>query len=369
MSIAELKDGRAPVRHIVSLDGTWQRGEQEHPTNIKLLHDALSDLGTDGMLQNKVYFDGGGTKGSYLIRMWNGLAGADLDDRIIEAYEHLCKNYKPGDDIALVGFSRGAFTARSLNGMIYKCGILKDTDNLKKTTREAYNFYRDGHHPKSNTAKNFRAENSYQECPKINLACFETVGELGVPKQLLFFSPLSHCFNKFHDTKLNENTIVAIHALSIDEQRVNLQHTPMTCDESCSTNFQRAWFAGDHNSIGGGNKEDRPLSDISGLWMANKLTELISIGYKQEVLSNVFHPDPTANPESDFKLRARSWPWKLARLQPRVLPEGAPLHPSVLERIIKVSSYNPENLNGHIKAALAKKAYEPINLLPKSRFG
>jgi hypothetical protein len=53
------------------------------------------------------------------------VTGWGIDDEIIEAYTWLIQNFDDGDEIFIFGFSRGAYTARRLSGLICKCGVLK----------------------------------------------------------------------------------------------------------------------------------------------------------------------------------------------------------------------------------------------------
>jgi uncharacterized protein (DUF2235 family) len=59
------------------------------------------------------------------LETWiEGVTGVGVDDNIRSAYQFIAQNFVPGDEIYLFGFSRGAFTARSLAGLITPCGIL-----------------------------------------------------------------------------------------------------------------------------------------------------------------------------------------------------------------------------------------------------
>lgn len=66
------------------------------------------------------------------------ITGLGLSENIREAYAFLADNYSPGDSIFLVGFSRGAFTARSLAGLISQVGLLK-----KQHMGRFYQIFRD----------------------------------------------------------------------------------------------------------------------------------------------------------------------------------------------------------------------------------
>src|SRR5690606_17210148 len=114
-------------RLVICCDGTWNRADQEEddipcPTNVVKI--AFRIAKRDGDIPQLVYYDEGVGTGNSLDRVTGGAFGRGLEENIHQAYRFLIANYEPGDEIFLFGFSRGAFTARSLGGMIRKCGIL-----------------------------------------------------------------------------------------------------------------------------------------------------------------------------------------------------------------------------------------------------
>src|SRR4051812_47997249 len=112
-------------RIVICCDGTWQRPEQrwlgmDSPTNVWRLAASVAKVGTD--VPQIVWYDQGVGTGDPLDIATGGLTGSGLNQNIIEAYRFLVSNYVVGDEIYLFGFSRGAYTVRSLAGMIRKCG-------------------------------------------------------------------------------------------------------------------------------------------------------------------------------------------------------------------------------------------------------
>ncbi|MGZ9106339.1 MAG: phospholipase effector Tle1 domain-containing protein, partial [Rhodoplanes sp.] len=112
---------------VVCCDGTWNTpddtdGGMPAPTNVRRLFNALADKDDSGTAQKKYYHPGVGTSGRWWKRIAGGGGGAGLADNVKSAYQWLAYNYRPGDNIFLFGFSRGAFTVRSLSGMIDCCG-------------------------------------------------------------------------------------------------------------------------------------------------------------------------------------------------------------------------------------------------------
>jgi uncharacterized protein (DUF2235 family) len=105
-------------RIVICFDGTWNKAEQGAPTNVR----RLSELIDRTEEQLKWYDEGVGTG------QWEKLRGAfgfGLSRNIQQGYAYLVLTYEPGDEIFLFGFSRGAYTARSLSGLIRKCGVLR----------------------------------------------------------------------------------------------------------------------------------------------------------------------------------------------------------------------------------------------------
>jgi uncharacterized protein (DUF2235 family) len=104
-------------RLAIFLDGTFNT--LNNNTNVW----RLKSLTVDNSDQRVYYSQGVGTQRGEVIR--GGVAGYGIDDEIIEAYTWLIQNFDDGDEIFIFGFSRGAYTARSLSGLISKCGVMK----------------------------------------------------------------------------------------------------------------------------------------------------------------------------------------------------------------------------------------------------
>ena len=120
-------------RIVVCADGTWNRPEknlkEDVPTNVIRLARAVSPVAGDGMPQ-QVFYDWG--LGSYHDEWSAGTMGSGIHKNIMDGYRYIVQNYSPGDELFLFGFSRGAYTVRSLCGLINNCGI------LKRQTRVSY---------------------------------------------------------------------------------------------------------------------------------------------------------------------------------------------------------------------------------------
>src|SRR5690606_19012552 len=136
---------------------------------------------TEGMSQLTYYGQGVGT-GQSIDKLTGGAFGHGLEDNIFSAYRFLAFNYLPEDEIFLFGFSRGAYTARSLAGMIRKCGILSKLSSSKYLS--ALHLYRNDCHPDDLQPTEFRKAHSVCGENKIAIkfiGVWATVGALGIP--------------------------------------------------------------------------------------------------------------------------------------------------------------------------------------------
>ena len=154
-------------RLVVCCDGTWNRPDQLQagvpaPTNVTKLALAVLRRGEDGVEQVLHYEKGVGT--GRFERLRGGAFGLGLSRNVRACYRFVCETYEPGDDIFLFGFSRGAFTARSLGGLLRNSGILR-RDQLHQVD-EAYRLYRsraDRHHPHAPEARLFRRMHAHPD--------------------------------------------------------------------------------------------------------------------------------------------------------------------------------------------------------------
>jgi uncharacterized protein (DUF2235 family) len=211
-----------------------------------------------------------------------GATGAGLDKNIKDVYQFFMLNYEPGDCLFLFGFSRGAYTARSLAGFIRNCGILKP-ENIHLLDK-AYALYRDRNvytHPESDLMKSFRAtyclkaEKGANIIPVHFIGVWDTVGALGIP--LSVWKMYNQRKYKFHDVKLSSHVCHAYQALAIDERRALFSPTLWEKSDTVKAdpnhpqhkNMEQRWFAGVHSNVGGG-YSDCGLSNLALDWMIRK---------------------------------------------------------------------------------------------------
>lgn len=271
-----------PKRLIVCCDGTWNTADQAiagkpSPTNVTKVALSVAPGDAAGVRQLVYYHDGVGT--SRRERFIGGAFGVGLSRNVFDAYRFLIDNYEDGDWLYLFGFSRGAFTARSLAGMIRNCGILRSRDDDR--IDQAWALYRSSaEKPDGVSSTLFRRAYSYE--PRIHfIGVWDTVGALGVP--VLgppWLRPIVTRLNRrweFHDTRLSSQVGGAFHALAIDERRAafapTLWHQKPGADrQEPRQELKQVWFTGVHCDIGGG-YPDTSLSDIALLWMVDRARE------------------------------------------------------------------------------------------------
>lgn len=191
------------------------RPETERPSNIVQLAKAVDAEDIDGVQQIVFYDKGLGTSG-LLDKYTGGMFGEGIDINIQELYADLALNYDDGDEIYLFGFSRGAYTVRSLAGMIHAAGLVR-RDQLE-FVEEAYELYRRKEATDSEGPTEFRKVHG-SRVPITCVVCFDTVGALGIPDSFGMLSRRSRQRYEFLDTTLNSDIKNAIHVLSIDEER------------------------------------------------------------------------------------------------------------------------------------------------------
>lgn len=252
-------------RLAIFFDGTWNSadGDGTIDTNVVKLSRAVHATQGTEHHQIVLYLRGVGSTGVALERLVAGATGEGIDDIIRSAYMFVAQNYVPGDEIFIFGFSRGAFSARSLAGFIGAAGIAK-RQSLGQLKR-LWDHYRTPPPRDQNAIADIgRHTDVHIKC----LGVWDTVGSLGVPAFLLFDEKLNAPY-QFHDTTPSAIVDNAYHALAIDEMRDEFVPTLWTGDKPAGVTIEQVWFAGGHSDVGGGYAECG-LSDIPLVWMAEK---------------------------------------------------------------------------------------------------
>ena len=384
----------AGKRIVICADGTWSSpyrddGGDPRLTNVVRLSQAIVPVAADRTPQLVYYQSGGGTGWARVDRVLGGGMGIGISRHIVDAYTFLVANYEAGDDVFLFGFSRGAYTVRSLAGLIRNCGILRKAhaDRIE----EAYGHYRErdaaGWHPSGADAVAFRERYAWREPVRRDdergqdttirfLGVWDTVGALGVPGG--FLRHLAKRRYAFHDTQLSRWVDHAYQALALDERRAPFFPTlwdPVS-PRLPGQSLLQAWLPGVHANVGGG-YVDAGLSDVALDWLAthatahgleldwtairrrpNPLGAIVdsqTLGFRALGLWMKLNPARLFRASSDVQSTAdaaiaRRTSWTGDCVRP--VPATTVVHPSVHQRRVGRADYRPPNVLGPTPAAL-----------------
>jgi uncharacterized protein (DUF2235 family) len=333
-------------RIAIFCDGTWNTPDKSEDgklcqTNVVKMANALSSVSSDGTAQMLYYDTGIGSEGKMSKRVFDGATGFGISGKILQAYRFVINNYEPGDELFLFGFSRGAFTVRSLSGLIRNSGILK-TVNLN-LVEKAYSIYRSRHprfQPREIEATLFRRTYAVEETTRIKfIGVWDTVGALGNP---LFMKSILSRRNQFHDTDLSSRVDHAFHALAVDEKRKNFEATLWHQQPGIKEQvLEQVWFPGVHSDVGGGYPETG-LSDIALQWMLQK-----AMSCKLSFERITANPDSTARMHETYtgfyKLQSKLFR-PIDKADPNDGRTNESLHPTVMQRYKNDNTYKPKNL-------------------------
>jgi uncharacterized protein (DUF2235 family) len=380
-------------RIVICLDGTWNKvAKPDEVTNVVKFAQSVQSVASDGVSQIVYYNSGVGT-GGRVDRFLGGVFGAGLKSNVQRAYAFLTLNFVQGDEIYIVGFSRGAYTARALAAIVNSVGVLQSQEferfeeaweyyRVPPAIRRAERLRREGEAdargnkqklgPEPATAHQQQAVKTiedkradwFRRTTVKALGVWDTVGSYGIPSGLAI-SGLAYNFTVrhlgFHDRQLGNNIENAFHAIALDEARSAFQPTLWTASgQPPKGNVEQVWFPGVHSDVGGGYKSTG-LSDLALLWMMDRMVGT-GLGIDAQFVRETVDPCPLCElHRSDSKF------WRLLRPYRRQLfgdrtpiigPDGQPetvinekLHWCLAERLQGGGLFK-----GHFKS------YEPSNL-------
>jgi uncharacterized protein (DUF2235 family) len=313
---------------VYCADGTWDSSASH--TNVYKLYKGLVTSAD----QVPLYDDGVGASANPIFKIVGGAFGTGLWQKIKDGYTKIAHLYEAGDPLYIFGFSRGAFTARSLAGMILACGLPTENfaDGMVDTIFDAY---RD---------KSQRADLP-NKLPSIKLVkpditmvgVWDTVGSLGIPSAIGGIDPIVY---GFLDTNLHPNIKNAYQALAIDEKRAQFPPTLWQGPTAPGQTLEQVWFTGAHSDVGGGEPDDLPgttaLSDITLAWMMSKA----------EALGLEFAGDIPMPLDTALALDAFHESWKVFNGVPirRKIAANSSISNSVAVRCANESTWRPQNL-------------------------
>ncbi|MGA2672709.1 MAG: DUF2235 domain-containing protein [Terracidiphilus sp.] len=315
-------------------DGTWD--EPANNSNVNQLYNAAAK--TDNV-QLTFYDSGVGTDGNPISDLLGGALGAGLVQKIKQGYTAIAAQYLPGDQIFIFGFSRGAYTGRSLAGMIATSGLPTVNQNDPQCLDMAFEAYRNI--SQRQMLLDTLNETYQMDNAKIQLlGVWDTVGSLGIPA---LFGGIDVIQYGFLDTGLHPDVLNAVQALSIDERRLQFQPALWTSVPVPGQSLTQVWFSGVHCDVGGGYPPDPgglALSNITLHWMASYARNC-GLAFNPDA----FPPEPQL---ADALATLHNSLTGLYRLTPhsRNIVEGSSLCVSVQQRCqTPTSNYAPENLH------------------------
>lgn len=274
---------RGPVNHVVLLDGTMGALKPAKLTTIGLLFRYMRMR----VPRASLYYGKG-----LQYREWRDFRdvwlGWGVDAQILRAYGWLAMRYRPGDRIFLLGYSRGAFAARSLAGLIDRVGLLRAEEATERNVVLAWRHYEGAIAPDA-----FRHAHCHEATPIEMVGVFDTVAALGV--QIPFFWMFAANHYQFHDHHLGPSVRHGFQALALHETRSILEPLVWDCAGTEAERIEQVWFRGCHADIGGqlsGHEGARPLANIPLVWMLDRAEGLgldLPPGWRAD-----FVTDPTA---------------------------------------------------------------------------
>ncbi len=309
-------------RIALFLDGTWNDADSN--TNVWRANEMLESHGSDGTKQISMYQVGVGKK--WYEPISGGAFGKGLSENVLEAYQWLQQTYDDGaddaapDEVFIFGYSRGAYTARSLAGLIARCGLLNGESPL--SPNDVYERYRAQETPLYTLEywqrRPHKADRELTRDEQVLLSTarrikikfigvWDTVGTLGIP-----FADIPGVSSKrfaFHNTRLSTIYEHCYHALAIDEHRKPFQPTLWTDfipkDETAESNrkktiVEQRWFVGAHANVGGGGEGPSRLAKVPLHWMLDH-AERCGLKFKtRESLDGTEHLDTISDSFARF---------------------------------------------------------------------
>lgn len=341
-------------RIVICLDGTANQIGAGNPTNVAKLFGMLDK---DDPSRQLAYYDPGvGTLAPAAARsgvprtlslLYMRAFGTGLKANVAEAYQYLMQHWRPGDEISIFGFSRGAYTARALAGMLLRPGLMHPgSDNLLPYAVEKYAINRDFNKDEYAKWKEFADAFCWRTDDE---PLFQTI-KLNDPKQVWHYAvPVAYLglwdtvkaagFLRFGNlrwpyTKSLPNVARIRHAVSIDERRRPYREYLV---ERHPRGLEERWFAGVHCDVGGTFEPEHNLATIALKWVVDgALPDL-------HLTPGAYEANCTIN-ETFAKgaIHQNGALWALAGSRKRPIPAEAAFHPSVLRRRQYDPGYLPD---------------------------
>lgn len=367
-------------RIVVCYDGTWNAlTDPGAVTNVVRVGQAVKATDENNRSQI-VYYNAGVGSGGPIDQLLGGLFGVGVRDNVKRGLAFLTLNWTEGDEIYIFGFSRGAYTARALAGIITAIRGVPRQEYFHRL-EDIWNFYRLSPRERysDEARRKYEIDQMVLEVPRPAplvkcLAVWDTVGSYGIPAGLGLglARKLTSWTHGFHDNMLHPRIQVGLQALAVDEQRPAFSPTTWVGDPTEvneNQHVEQVWFAGAHANVGGGYLRSG-LSDLALIWIMARVEALTKLRFSEDYIAKNFWPCAACS-----LYRSSSGWWWFTRLSPyrrplfpgpklieawfrgkkekrKMIPINEKIHWSVVERLDRTAildekiskSYAPSNL-------------------------
>lgn len=368
-------------RLIICCDGTWNDADSEDasPSNVTRISRLFSLACDDGSVQIVNYQSGVGTGSNTADTLLGGAFGIGVAERVRDAYYFLAQNYMPGDDIILIGFSRGAFTARSVAGLIGQIGLLtregmedfypifEDMESWNKPSyKDPFPTRPFPDKPTGPLAAPLYRQKladlgmTRPDVPVKAIAVWDTVGSLGIPQTALMhklhLQPSAKWY-QFFDTSLAPSMLHAFQALALDEVRPPFAPAVWELGDNNKTDLRQCWFPGDHSNVGGG-KPDQGMADITLAWM---MDQLASVGVE-------FDPEAVGHYIGQIEEWYRKHPSEKRWASREIYEQFKPMRPWALGAITGSKNFVYKFAGQLTRTPGTYHQVDPVSLQPKETY-
>jgi uncharacterized protein (DUF2235 family) len=336
-------------RIVICADGTWNLRDQvdedtgkRRPTNVTKIARAIKPLSQSNVHQVVFYHDGLGTRGG-ADKLKGGGFGEGIEDIIRNLYRNILYNYVAGDELYLFGFSRGAYTVRTLAGFMNRVGLVEKNDDYY--VLDLYDCY--AGQCAEGSEKWIKAHRHITEkrpCPPITMiGVWDTVGALGAPGGIGRL--LDDGKHEYHDVMLNPAIENAYHAMAIDEMRTPFKPTLWQRPDNWNGKLEQAWFPGVHSNVGGSYTPDG-LANEALHWIVEKAENLgleMDSGYLEH-----FTPCFNSKLHDSYNFGYNLAGGKYHRPIGEFTAHGECLHQATIDRHKLFSDYRPPMLEKYL---------------------
>ena len=359
-------------RLIICCDGTWNEPDEKvddnpadetEPTNVLKVVRGIAPVDSHKIPQVVYYDSGVGTQG-FIDKYVGGGFGRGISRNIQQAYRFIANNYHEGDELFLFGFSRGAYTVRSLAGFIGSVGLLEKA-HLRRVP-EAYALYRIPPSKRPGSLPEQRLKNltppPRRGIPIKFIGVWDTVGALGAPTPIL--GRFTRRIVSFHDTQLGQDVQHACQALAIDERRRPFQPDLWTGKPANGQTIEQVWFSGVHSNVGGSYR-NTGLSDITLKWLTDQASQH-GLEFMRQITA--LRPEPAYKGRLENSFSVNYQALRLLMVSPYIREIGPEQHGEIRDPNRNVPG---EMVHPSAQDAIGKpfegnadgKSYEPRNLI------